>query len=120
MQACRSSRRYRVAAHRTPRSRDRKLSMDDAVGPAYTRSEHVEASTVGDRVVLYHRTSHNALVLNPTGSQLWERLATPANVHDLALALRDRFPALTREDALRDVSSFLEELTRHGAIVTAS
>ena len=88
--------------------------------PAYARSEQVEGSTVGDRVVLYHRTSRSALVLNPTGSRLWERLATPATPQDLAAALRERFPTLTREDALQDVFTFLDELTRHGAVVPAS
>ena len=93
------------------------------LGPAelaYARSEQVEVSTVGDRVVLYHRTSRSALVLNPTGSRLWEWLATPASPRDLTAALREQFPALTRADALRDVSAFLDELTRHGAIVPAS
>ena len=88
--------------------------------PAYARSEQVEVSTVGDRVVLYHRTSRSALVLNPSGSRLWERLATPASSQDLTVTLRERFPALTPDDALRDVSSFLDELTRHGAIVPVS
>jgi coenzyme PQQ synthesis protein D (PqqD) len=86
----------------------------------YVRSGHVEASAVGDRVVLYHRTSRSALVLNPTGSHLWERLATPAALPDLAAALRGKFPALSAEDARRDVAAFLDELTRHGAIVPAS
>jgi hypothetical protein len=86
----------------------------------YARSGHVEASTVGDRVVLYHRTSRSALVLNPTGSHLWERLATPAALPDLTAALREKYPALSGEHARRDVAAFLDELTRHGAIVPAS
>ena len=94
--------------------------MSEAMGLAYGRSEQVEVSSVGDRVVLYHRTSRSALVLNPAGSRLWERLASPASPQELTAALRERFPALTREDAFRDVSAFLDELTRHGAIVPAS
>ena len=94
--------------------------MSDGVDSAYTRSEQVEASVVGDRVVLYHRISRSALVLNPTGSRLWERLASPASPQDLTATLREWFPALGPEDALRDVSSFLDELTRHGAIVSVS
>lgn len=91
-------------------------------GPAvsYERSDQIEASSVGDRVVLYHRTSRAALVLNPTGSHLWQRLASPASTGDLASALRNRFPGLTPEDALRDVAAFLDELTRHGAVVTVA
>ena len=94
--------------------------MSGAIAPTFARSDQVEASTVGDRVVLYHRTSRTALVLNPTGSHLWERLVTPASTEDLTAALRERFPALAREDALRDVSAFVDELTRHGALVTAA
>jgi hypothetical protein len=86
----------------------------------YARSGHVEASVVGDRVVLYHRTSRSALVLNPSGTHLWERLAAPAALPDLASALRQRFPALSGEDARKDVAAFLDELTRHGAIVPTS
>ena len=86
----------------------------------YERSDQVEASTVGDRVVLYHRTSRAALVLNPTGSYLWERLARPSTTEDLTAALRDRFPALAGEDALRDVSAFVDELAHHGALVTTA
>jgi Coenzyme PQQ synthesis protein D (PqqD) len=87
---------------------------------SYARCEAVESSTVGDRVVLYHRTSRSALVLNPTGSRLWDRLATPASPQALTAALRGRFPDLSQDDALRDVSAFLDELTRHGAIVLTS
>jgi hypothetical protein len=90
------------------------------MGPLYARSEQVEHSAVGDRVVLYHRTSRSALVLNPTGSRLWQRLASPASHEDLATALQEWFPSLAREDALGDVSSFLDELTQHGAIEPAS
>ena len=89
--------------------------------PAYTRSEQVEVSTVGDRVVLYHRTSRSALVLNPTGQPALgaARHSRPLS-SDLTAALREQFPALSGEAALRDVSSFLDELTRHGAIVPVS
>jgi hypothetical protein len=94
--------------------------VSEDLGRVYARSEQVEGSSVGDRVVLYHRTSRSALVLNPTGTRLWQRLASPASPEDLTAALREGFPALTAEDALRDVSSFLDELTRHGAIVPVS
>jgi hypothetical protein len=94
--------------------------VNGASDRVYVRSGHVEASAVGDRVVLYHRTSRSALVLNPTGSHLWERLAVPATLPDLAAALREKFPALSGEDARRDVVAFLDELTRHGAVVPAA
>ena len=99
---------------------DERGEPDEVTQPSYARCAEVEASTVGDRVVLYHRTSRSALILNPTGSRLWERLATPASRQDLSMALRERFPELSSDDALRDVSAFLDELSRHGAIVPDS
>jgi hypothetical protein len=93
------------------------VSDSQPVEPRHARSDQVEASEVGDRIVLYHRVSRAALVLNPTGSRLWERLASPATTEDLTAALRERFPALAPEHALLDVTAFLDDLTRHGAIV---
>ena len=52
--------------------------------PTYARSQDVDSSSVGDRVVLYHRGSRTALVLNPTGSWLWQGLVASATALDLA------------------------------------
>jgi hypothetical protein len=81
--------------------------------PLYARSADAVASSVGDRVVLYHRVSKSAIVLNPTGSWLWERLSQPRTVAQLTADLQARFPAVSQEDAERDVTHFLGELTQH-------
>jgi hypothetical protein len=81
--------------------------------PLYTRSPDASASTVGDRVVLYHRVSRAALVLNPTGSLIWQHLAAPSSASTLAEMLRTRFPSLSPDDAGRDVDTFLDELVQH-------
>jgi hypothetical protein len=83
----------------------------------FARSSDASASTVGDRVVLYHRVSRSALVLNPTGSWIWDQLETPRSVAALTESLRGRFPALSSEDAGRDVQAFLADLTRHDMIL---
>ena len=82
----------------------------------YARSPHAAASPVGERVVLYHRVSRTAIVLNPTGGWMWGRLGTPQTAVDLATQLRERYPSLSPEDAQRDVSGFLDELTRHDMV----
>jgi PqqD family protein of HPr-rel-A system len=82
----------------------------------YLRSPHAEGSNVGERVVLYHRQSGKALVLNPTGSWLWQRLTTSPTPQALAEQLQARFPSLTGEQAVSDVSTFLEELVQHGMV----
>jgi hypothetical protein len=81
-------------------------------------SPDVDASSVGNRVVLYHRTSRKAVVLNPTGSYLWEELASPKTAEELSAALTRRFPAVDAEAARRDVDAFLAELAREGLLAT--
>ena len=83
----------------------------------YTRSPDASASTVGDRVVLYHRVSRAAIVLNPTGSWVWEQLIAPQTPSALAENLRARFPALSGEQAQTDVDAFLRELVGHAMVV---
>ena len=82
----------------------------------YTRSPDASASAVGDRVVLYHRVSRAALVLNPTGSWIWEQLSAPRAPDALAAHLCERFPTLSLQQAETDVNAFLADLTRHAMV----
>jgi hypothetical protein len=66
--------------------------------------------------VLYHRTSRKAVVLNPTGSFIWQLLATPQTLGALAERLQARFPELAEEQARGDVEVFLHELLQHGLV----
>jgi hypothetical protein len=91
--------------------------MPSQDGGKYRRSSEAEESQVGDRAVLYHRTSRKAVVLNPTGSLIWQLLATPQTTRTLAERLQVQFPALTEEQARGDVVVFLHELQQHGMIL---
>lgn len=82
-------------------------------------SPDVDASRVGDRLVLYHRGTRKALVLNPTGSWLWDQLAAGCTSEQLADALVARWPALGRDRASADASAFLDELGRHDMLLSA-
>jgi hypothetical protein len=83
----------------------------------YRRSSQAEESQVGDRSVLYHRSSRKAVVLNPTGAVIWRSLTTPQTVVTLAEYLRSQFPSVTEDQAKADVSAFLQELLSHELIV---
>jgi PqqD family protein of HPr-rel-A system len=76
----------------------------------------VETSTAGDRVVLYHRRSGHALVLNPTGSWIWGLLAEPASLTALASELTRHYPDVPFDQAERDLAALLAELEAHGMI----
>ena len=60
----------------------------------------------------------NALVvLNTTGSYVWELLAENHSVDDLAAAVVERF-TVDRECAREDVQSFLDDITHMGLLET--
>lgn len=84
----------------------------------YVRSKHADVSTVGDRVVLYHRPSGKAIVLNPTGSLLWNSLETPKSREALAGVLKARYANLEDGRALADVDEFLKNLKTHDLVET--
>jgi hypothetical protein len=82
----------------------------------YCQSPHATESTVGDRVVLYHRVSQTAIVLNPTGTWMWRHMKTPRAAEDLARELRARFDAVDEAQAAQDVAAFLDDLSKHALI----
>lgn len=82
----------------------------------FARSGDVETSTAGDRVVLYHRRSRHALVLNPTGSWIWALLVEPMSVRGLVAELRRHYPAVPLDRAERDVTALLDDLRMHGVV----
>jgi hypothetical protein len=91
--------------------------IPQAFSRRYLRSPHVEGSEVGERAVLYHRQSGKAVVLNPTGSWVWQLLTRSHTPQVLAEQLQAKCPALTGEQAVSDVSTFLEELFQHDMVL---
>jgi hypothetical protein len=87
-----------------------------APGPRFGRTEDVETSTAGDRVVLYHRRSKHALVLNPTGSWIWELLLEPTSVTVLVSELSHHYPTIPVDQVERDVAALLDDLRGHGMV----
>jgi hypothetical protein len=81
----------------------------------YARSPRVDVSRVGERSVLYHRENREALVLNASGSWLWDQLSTPRSGEELAAALQSRYK-LSPEQAAQDVERFLDDLRQHDAL----
>ena len=81
----------------------------------FERAPGVDASHVGERVVLYSRALGRSLILNPSGSWLWRQLDAPMSAATLADKLRAQFPE-SAERALADVEAFLRALIEHGAV----
>lgn len=85
--------------------------MVDARAATFRRAPTVEETHVGDRVVLYHKDSGNAIVLNPTATIIWQELQPQADIHQLSAELSNRFPDVDHERIVEDVRVCLEELT---------
>ena len=88
--------------------------------PVFHRSSKVDETRVGDRVVLYHRDTGSGVVLNPTGSIIWDELATPRSAADLANNLASRYPGVVPEKISADVNTYVESLLENGLIASAS
>ena len=88
--------------------------------PIFCRSSKVDETRVGDRVVLYHRDTGSGVVLNPTGSIIWDALATPRSAADLAESLSSRYPGVGPEKISADVNTYVESLLENRLIAAAS
>ena len=62
----------------------------------------------------------SGVVLNPTGSFIWEALTSPQSADDLAGQLASRFPSTARERIATDVSTYMESLLENGLITSDS
>lgn len=80
------------------------------------RTPSVVQVRTDDRVVLYHPDRGLTLVLNPSGSLVWEALAEPQTAAALAECLCSRWPALPLENAHGDVEHFLGELRQRSMV----
>lgn len=85
----------------------------------FRRSDRVDETRVGDRVVLYHRDTGSGVVLNPTGSLIWDALVSPCSAADLAQDLATRYPGMAAERIETDVNTYVESLRENGLIADA-
>ena len=69
-----------------------------------------------DRVVVYHRVTRSALVLNPMATWLWTLLATPRTVGDLLEEIRKHFPTVAEARARTDLLALVDDLLRHRVV----
>jgi hypothetical protein len=74
------------------------------------RSDRVDETRVGDRVVLYHRDTGSGVVLNPAGSRIWDSLATPASANALVERLARENLTVPRDRIAADVATYVASL----------
>ena len=74
---------------------------------------------MGERVIVFERATKRAIVLNPTGAQIWLLLETPRTPAELGAALQQQFTAVAAAQIEADVETYLRELRDQNLIVPA-
>lgn len=76
----------------------------------YQRNSAIEAAPMQGEAILFDPGSRRFCVLNGTAAVLWERLATPASMTDLAAEIRQHFKAPDGAQVEADVRAVLDRL----------
>ena len=84
----------------------------------WIRDDDVIATDLDDELVLLNPATRAVYSVNGTGREMWNRLADPASVAELASALVARF-AVDEATAARDVGVLLDELVTAGLVRAA-
>jgi hypothetical protein len=76
----------------------------------YRRAEGVLSETADGRAMLATPSGQEVIVLNSTGTIVWELLTDHGDAASLARGVQERYPDLLPETVERDVQAFLGEL----------
>jgi len=82
------------------------------------RHPEAESHPSGERVVVFHKSTKNSIVLNPTGSWLWEQLEQPRSRQELVDRLVERYPDVERQRLADDMEVYLRELTDNELVIS--
>ncbi len=77
------------------------------------RSDRVDETRIGDRLVLYQRDTGTGIVLNPMGSLVWDSLETPRSIEDVAEILANQHRTTPRQQIDKDVAAYVQSLKGH-------
>lgn len=75
-----------------------------------SRNPSVDFAPMKHESVLFQAKTNQFCLLNATATFLWTQLDQPRSINELADRLYQRFDAVNRSDALRDVEKLVEEL----------
>ena len=81
------------------------------------RHPQAESHPSGERVVVFHKTTKNSIVLNPTGSWIWDQLEKPRSRDWLLEQMTQRHPEVESDTLQKDLEAYLQELTTNELIV---
>ena len=89
------------------------------VSRRFQQNPKVEAAPLNEERILFDSRTNRFAVLNDTSTFLWEQLAEPKTVEELATELHRTFDVAGIPDARRDVEKALSELQSMEFVVLA-
>ncbi len=87
------------------------MNLNDVV----VRTEGLYAAPVDKDIVILNEATNNYIALDEIGREIWDLLAEPRRVGDLAAQLSEQYDA-TAEQIAADILPFLDELERDGMV----
>ena len=77
---------------------------------AYRRNAAVETAPMEGETLLYHSSTKTYCKLNGTAAFLWDALAEPQTIEELAGGICDSYDSVDQEHAVADVEAAISEL----------
>jgi hypothetical protein len=81
------------------------------------RHPRTASRTIGGKAAVVSIDTNRLFILNGVGTRVWELLATPRTMDELASELSRRFE-VSEADALRDCESFCQDLVQKCLAIT--
>lgn len=87
------------------------------IDPILSRHEAAATHPTGQRVVVFHSETQNSIVLNPTGSWLWNQLDEPQRQSAWVKAMCQEHPDQATETIEKDIQAYVAELVENQILV---
>lgn len=84
---------------------------------AYRVSPECVSCAVEDGIAILDLKSNTYFSLDPVGAAIWDRMASPVSLDDLAAAVSADY-AIAPEECRRDIADLLDDMLTHGLIQT--
>ena len=92
--------------------------MEVAMSALYRRNPAIEAAPMHGESILFDPATNRFCLLNDTAAAVWERLASPATIEQLAADLRLHFEAPASAQVEQDVRAALEKFAELAFVAT--
>ena len=84
---------------------------------AYRVSPECVSCAVEDGIAILDLRSNTYFSLDPVGAAIWDRMAAPASLDELASAISTEYQ-VAPEECRRDIADLLDVMLKHGLIQT--